>query len=273
MKDKYKEKAEQQRIENWKNKPLHGQFARLVEQPHIDKHLTWQWLKDSHLKKETEGFLISAQDQSLKTNYYKQKILKQPVDANCRLCKMHAETVDHIVSACPVLAPNEYTWRHDRIGQYIHLELCKFYNIETQSKEWYNHKPEDVAANNDVVILWNVPIITDREIKCNRPDIVIKDKTNRTCYLIDFTVPNDNNVSVKEQEKLSKYNDLKLECSKMWGMKTDVIPVVVGATGAVKKGVKQNIDKIPGVIKIEMIQKIALLGTANILRKVLNLTC
>jgi len=33
---------------------------------------------------------------------------------------------------------------------------------------------------------------------------------------------------------------------KLWGLKTVRLPVVIGALGAVKKGIEKHIDKIPG---------------------------
>ena len=90
------------------------------------------------------------------------------------------------------------------------------------------------------------------------------------CQLIDMTIPSDRNVSIKEVEKFSKYKDLEIEIGKMWKMKVTTIPVVIGALGAIKKGMKSNIDKIPGKIYLEELQKITLLGTAHILRKVLS---
>ena len=53
-------------------------------------------------------------------------------------------------------------------------------------------------------------------------------------------------------------------------MKTQFVPVVIGALGVVKKGIEKEISKIPGKIKITELQKIALLGSAQILRKVLS---
>ena len=54
-------------------------------------------------------------------------------------------------------------------------------------------------------------------------------------------------------------------------MKTTTIPVVMGALGVIKKGMRSNIEKIPGKISLEELQKITLLGTAHILRKVLSI--
>ena len=86
-----------------------------------------------------------------------------------------------------------------------------------------------------------------------------------------MTIPSDRNVSIKEVEKLSKYKDLEVEISKIWNMKTITIPVVIGALGVIEKGMRSDIEKIPGKISSEELQKITLLGTALILRKVLSI--
>ena len=83
------------------------------------------------------------------------------------------------------------------------------------------------------------------------------------------TIPSESNTSVKVTEKLTKYKDLEIEINRMWGTKTRIIPVVVGALGLLKKGIDRYIDTIPGNINIYEVQKTALLGTANIIRKVL----
>ena len=137
--------------------------------------------------------------------------------------------------------------------------------------KYYEHEPKTVTENNEATILWDMPIQTDREIKANRPDIVVKDKKQRTCQLIEISVPTERNTSIKTTEKLSKYKDLEIEIEKMWGMNTTTIPVVLGALGLVKKGMEKYISKIPGNISIQEAQKCALLGTAHILRRILSI--
>ena len=86
--------------------------------------------------------------------------------------------------------------------------------------------------------MWDLGIQTDRKVAANRPDIIVKDKKENKCYLIDMSVPGDCNVNAKEFEKRAKYKDLEIEIQRMWKMKTTVVPVVVGALGTMTKTLK-----------------------------------
>ena len=67
------------------------------------------------------------------------------------------------------------------------------------------------------------------------------------------------------------YLDLELEIQRIWHMKTIVIPVVVAALGTVKKGMVENIKKVSERATVTEIQNICMLGSAQILRKVLSI--
>ena len=64
--------------------------------------------------------------------------------------------------------------------------------------------------------------------------------------LIDMAVPYDQNTSIKVAEKLSKYKDLEVEVTKMRGMKTHIVLVVIRALRIIKKCIEKQISKIPG---------------------------
>ena len=61
--------------EKWEAKPMHGQYPERVNKADVDKEGTHKWLKSASLKGETEEFIIAAQDQSLATNNYRNKII------------------------------------------------------------------------------------------------------------------------------------------------------------------------------------------------------
>jgi hypothetical protein len=73
----------------------------------------------------------------------------------------------------------------------------------------------------------------------------------------------------KEAEKILKYKDLTKEIQRMWNVKTRVIPVISGATGTISKSFRKYVSTIPGNNEVKELQKTAILGTAQLLRKVL----
>ena len=194
------------------------------------------------------------------------------------MCSQHEETVDRvvyerdrIVYESEALAKTEYISRHNKAAAYLHWSICKDHDIEIIDK-WYKHKPETLMNNkdNNITIMWDMPVHNDRTISKNRPEIIVKDSANSTSKLIDMTIPSDRNIALKEIEKKSKYKDLELEIQGMWQMKTEVIPDVVGALGTVKKGMVENIKKVLEIGTVTDVQKICMLGFARILSKVLS---
>ena len=120
-------------------------------------------------------------------------------------------------------------------------------------------------------MLWDFNIQCDHIIEARRPDILIVEKEEKVCKIIDIAIPGDSRVAEKEREKVEKYLDLKREIARIWFMKkVRVIPVVVGALGTIAKNLDKRIEKIRIKIKAERIQKTAILGTARILKKVLE---
>jgi hypothetical protein len=179
----------QQRLQRWKIKKLHGQFLRQTENL-VDEDESNGWLVDGHLKKETESLLMAAQEQSLRTRKLMHEIDHRNIDPKCRLCAGKDETVEHLISACPKLAQTEYKARHDKVASIIHWRLCKKYGVPVQ-REWYKHEVQAVIENDDVKILWDFPIQTDRVIQARRPDIVVIDKQKGCVTVIDIAVPAD----------------------------------------------------------------------------------
>ena len=90
-------------------------------------------------------------------------------------------------------------------------------------------------------------------------------------WILDIAVPGDARVTEKEREKVEKYQDLAREIRKIWNTSVTVIPIIVGALGAVA-----NLHEQMEMLEIEKkevdrVQFTALLGSARILRKVLDI--
>ena len=115
------------------------------------------------------------------------------------------------------------------------------------------------------------PIQTGKALEHNIPDTTVIEKKTKKCLLIDPACTFDTRIEKKEEEKCSNYCDLKYEIARMWQMKdVQFIPVVIGALGTVTKQFEKWIQKLHLEITVEMLQKPCLLGTARIIRKVLD---
>jgi len=104
---------------------------------------------------------------------------------NNRLCQHSDETIDHIISACPILTKEQYIKRHDRVCAQLNFNICKETGVQLAKKHWYEHVPKSVETGQggNVTILWNQQVQTDRTIPNNKPDIIIGDSEKRTCML------------------------------------------------------------------------------------------
>ena len=178
-----KRSKKEKRLEDWE-KVLHGQYLRQTKKVRSDQ--CWAWLQNGDLKRETESLIVAAQNQSIRTNPVKTRIDKSQGDSLCRMCRKVDESIDQIVSGCSKLAQKEYKRKHDNLGKIVHWNLTRKCNFEAGDK-WYEHDPESALENEDYKILWDFSIQTDHVIEARRPDLVLVDKKDRSCKIIDFS--------------------------------------------------------------------------------------
>ena len=119
----------------------------------------------------------------------------------------------------------------------IHGELCKKLKFDHFTK-WYRYRPESVLENEMNKIFWDFELQTNHLILAKRSDLMTINKKKRTCRIVNFAVPADHGVKVKQSEKRKKYLDLARELRKLWNMNLTVIPMVIGALGTVRKSLE-----------------------------------
>ena len=129
------------------------------------------------------------------------------------------------------------------------------------------HKPESVQDNGMYKIL------RDHQISDRKPDPVIinkklKEKNERTCRIVEFAIPADYSVKIKESEKSDKYLDLARELRKLLNMRVTVIPIVIGAFGTVSQDMERELKELKTGGRIETIHTTALLRSAKIPRTI-----
>ena len=128
--------------DKWKENTMHGKFCNYLDKDHVDVELSFEWMKNTGLREETEGLITAAQDQALNTRYYSKHIIKQGTIDRCRMCHNQLETVEHIISGCQTLAADQCLNRHNQVAAPLYLVIWRHYGIEVEAECWYQHKPE-----------------------------------------------------------------------------------------------------------------------------------
>ena len=83
-----------------------------------------------------------------------------------------------------------------------------------QTNKWYMHHQAAVLENDTHKLLRDYDIQTDKLISVRRPDFIIMNKQKRTCKIVDFAVPADHRIKLKESEKKDTFLDLPRELKK-----------------------------------------------------------
>ena len=151
----------------------------------------------------------------------------------------------------------------------IYWEMCKKFKFDHTNK-CYMYNSASVLENDTHKLQWDFEIDTEHLISPRRPDLIIINTKKRICKIVDFDVPADYRIKLKECEKKDKYLDLARELKKLWNMKVSIVPIVIGAFSTVTEWLLKGLEDLEVGGQVETIQTTALLKTARILRRVLE---
>jgi hypothetical protein len=138
--------------EKQESKVMHGQYIESAYRQLSGEEDKFLWLLRGDLKGQTESEIMAAQ-----TEYHVTKILHTETDSKCRPCQQFDKTTEHIISANPVLAKEEYVKRHDRVSAELHCNTRKEMGVKLNNKYRYDHVPISVETSPEgtITILWN----------------------------------------------------------------------------------------------------------------------
>ena len=125
---------------------------------------------------------------------------------------------------------------------------------------------QEVYSNEDKEIWWDTKIKTSPTLWLKR---------EKKCYIIDIKVGLDVNINKNIDQKHDTYFLLSVELKRLYKHYTfEVIPIILGATGAITKHLKSNLEKI-GIDNssyvIRKCQMKSLLGTMKVVKSVMKL--
>jgi hypothetical protein len=188
------------------------------------------------------------------------------MDSKCRMCYKVEEHIKHTVAWCTTLVPSERTNRNNKVAGYIHWTICQRTGLQVTDRycdhmdimwtcTWKGHKCQQYH--------YYVGRTSYRTLNSTGKLIWYNTewKKEKTCLLIGIAIPDDSNVNTKETEKLRMYKDLEIKVSRMWEVGTKIIPAVIGALGAINKGLVQNLQLLPCHRSATELQKVTLMSS------------
>ena len=191
----------------------------------------------------------------------------------CRLCKSNVEDIHDIASSCPQLSSRYYVpLRHNVIAKCVYNKLL----INDGQNRKLLQEPDQIYNTNDKEYWWDTPITTATKIKHNKPDLVIWNKTEKICTIIEFSCPADINISKKIAEKTDNYGPLIRNLQIMYPQyRFMFVPIIVGAFGWVPKSLKDELQCL-GINDIDSftrkLQVFSVSDTVKIFRTFLKFT-
>ena len=176
-----------------------------------DKCFTWlsKW-KDCPV--EIVNDFQSIYLQTVPTRTFTKHRGQPNIPTTCRLCNGGVESIKHLLSNCDKLAAHQYKRRHDRALQNIMFHFLSKNELISTCPPWYSKvEIKPMYENDNLTVFWDIPEYSGYDDDLDhplRPDGKIINKTEKTIYVLEMTVPWIENRETKEEEKVGKYKGI-----------------------------------------------------------------
>uniref|UniRef100_A0A915NH76 Reverse transcriptase n=1 Tax=Meloidogyne floridensis TaxID=298350 RepID=A0A915NH76_9BILA len=197
----------------WKSLPMAGQVAN---SPAIDQVLSFQWLKRAKVGRTVFRNCIAAQEGALNAAELFRKGQTE-ADVKCRRCHAARESVQHILSGCPVYRTGLMLERHNNVVNSLHATFSRRFGLPRIAP---NQPVPAVMENDSAKIYYDVRLFT-RNVRAtlqgddnatryeglrhDRPDLVVFDKTTGKIHIVEVCVAWYDNLVNQENIKYHKY--------------------------------------------------------------------
>ena len=172
-----------------------------------------------------------------------------------------------------ILKTKQESYQNKQYGKYVYEKMRKKDNKE--AKITYD-SDEFIFSEGEVEYWWNVSVKTPANVRHNKPVLIVWKKNEKTCKVVEFSCPNDVNVTKKIQEKEDNYGPLLRAMQITYPeYRFSFVPIVVGALGTIPKELKTSIIKLgfnndEAHIMIKFIQQKSILGSVKIVKTFLK---
>ena len=138
---------------------MHSYYeGKIMDDPQIDKELSFAWRKGKYLTSEVENYISVIQDQELPTKFLKNKTdsgINPKLYNKCRLCINNVEDISHILVGCSQMSATYYLpLRHDEVAKtvlsYHQKKFCpdKQITLSSDPEFIYKEHPREYCYEN-----------------------------------------------------------------------------------------------------------------------------
>ena len=112
-------------------------------------------------------------------------------------------------------------------------------------KKYDLQRPEYIHKEGNLEYWWNISIKTATKIPHNKPDLLLWDRDEKICQVVEFSCPADIKVSRKVEEKVAAYGPLIRNLQIMYkDYHFKMLLVVVGALGTIPNATKESLKEM-----------------------------
>ncbi|CAK5006033.1 unnamed protein product [Meloidogyne enterolobii] len=277
----------------WKSLPMAGQ---VINSPVIDHVLSFHWLKRAKVGRLVFRNCIAAQEGALNAAELFRKGQTE-ADVKCRRCHAARESVQHILSGCPVYRTGLMLERHNNVVNRLHATFSRRFGLQQVA---HNQPVPAVMENDSAKIYYDVHLFTrnvratlqgvDKTMRYeglrhDRPDLVIFDKTTGKIHVVEVCVAWYENLVKQDQIKYHKYAtnseiedvtvladpitrthgyNIRALLGELYGKEfkagVSVTPIVIGTCGEVLPNIVERLGElnIKGKSALELLDKMQL---------------
>ena len=187
-------------------------------------------------------FLTNACIDTLPTNSNLNRWKKRN-SPNCQLCG-NRETLLHVLNNCrTMLDQGRYTWRHNSVLNYLFKVL----------KPTNPTSPFEIFCDLSGKMTGISTIPTDILVTSQKPDIVIVNKSDKSVFIIELTIPFDRNIDDARKRKEKRYENLNDDICKA-GFSSHLYTIEIGSRGFVSSRNMKTIKDILNIVTPEQLK-------------------
>uniref|UniRef100_A0AC34Q582 Reverse transcriptase domain-containing protein n=1 Tax=Panagrolaimus sp. JU765 TaxID=591449 RepID=A0AC34Q582_9BILA len=278
------------RLEQWQSKPCAGDVLREED---INIPESFRYLK---LDFGIGPILNAMAIQEKAIMCYAHPANAALTDRKCRRCRQHRvlkpqlETIQHIMTGCPIGQVTTMVTRHDDVVRHLVQELRKAFNFK--KLHYTEHIPKsDASECKKYRMFVDCPQPVTSEIICNKPDIVLE--TDEMVYIIEIGISWFTILDKQSRWKYCKYaqnstiryedfdnnqgeafvsaESLKNRLKDLFRKEVKVIPLVLGVCGEITDRTLGFYKQLPlpanRIDKVQLLmQRSVMLGSHYVLK-------